>query len=83
MNTIVVIDVGNEKAKIITMEKDKRFWYAITPTEDAKVKQIKKNGIIEMVDEIKQLESKYVKGWMRKWYRAIVEIIYTRIGSIE
>lgn len=48
-NSIVEIDVGNEKAKIITSEKDKRFWYAISSTEDAKVKRIKENGIIEMV----------------------------------
>gem|GEM_PF-2593459 len=51
-NSIVEIYVGDELAKLLPIENDQRFWYAISPIQDVKVKAVHENGIIEMIEEI-------------------------------
>jgi uncharacterized GH25 family protein len=43
--------VGEEPAKIIDVEGDKRFWYAVSDITDAQVKVIKNDGAQEIVKE--------------------------------
>jgi hypothetical protein len=51
-NSIAEVYAGDEPAKIIDVEEGKRFWYAISPTEDVKVMMVKKDGTKEIVEEI-------------------------------
>lgn len=59
-NSISEVYVGDEPSKIIDIEDDKRFWYAISPTNDVEVTIIKKDGSKENIEEInhKELQSK-------------------------
>ncbi|MFJ7936508.1 hypothetical protein [Sporosarcina sp. NPDC096371] len=41
MNQAPFIYSGDEPAKIINVEEDKRFWYAISPTNDVEVMMVK------------------------------------------
>lgn len=45
---------GDEPAKIIKVEGDKRFWYAISDVKDIEVKVVKKDGAEEIIEEIDQ-----------------------------
>ncbi|MEC0240377.1 hypothetical protein P4H66_10995 [Paenibacillus dokdonensis] len=51
-NSISKIFVGEEPAKIIEVDGDKRFWYAISHVKDAEVKRVKIDGTQEVVEEI-------------------------------
>ncbi|MGV3465183.1 MAG: hypothetical protein ACO1OT_07815 [Heyndrickxia sp.] len=51
-NSIVKVYAGSELAKIIKIEGDKRFWYAISPIKVVKVTQVKENGNEEIIQEI-------------------------------
>ncbi|WP_237497273.1 hypothetical protein [Lysinibacillus sp. HST-98] len=53
-NSIVEIFVGDELAKLLPIENDKRFWYAISPIQDVKVKAIHEKGVKEMIEEINE-----------------------------
>jgi len=44
--------VGKEIAKIIEVEGDKRFWYAISDIKDIQVRIIKNNGTQEIMEEL-------------------------------
>jgi hypothetical protein len=46
------IYVGDQKAKIITVEGEKRFWYAISNQEDVDVKFVLVDGTEEVVESI-------------------------------
>lgn len=54
------IYVGREQAKIIDVEDDKRFWYAISKRKDVDVKFIKENGNEEIIEEI---DEEMLKEW--------------------
>lgn len=43
--------VGGEAAKIIEVEGDKRFWYAISDAKDVQVRAIKDDGTQEIMEE--------------------------------
>lgn len=60
-NSIVEIYAGDEKAKIIDVEGNKRFWYAINPFEGAQVKYIRKDGSEEIVESI---DNEMLKEWV-------------------
>ncbi|GIP27227.1 hypothetical protein J23TS9_23570 [Paenibacillus sp. J23TS9] len=51
-NSISKVFVGEEQAKIIDVDGDKRYWYAISHVKDAVVKRVKKDGTQEVVEEI-------------------------------
>ncbi|MFF2288942.1 hypothetical protein [Peribacillus butanolivorans] len=53
-NSISEIYAGDEPAKIIKVEGDKRFWYAISDVKDIEVKVVKKDGAEEIIEEIDQ-----------------------------
>jgi hypothetical protein len=55
-HSITEVYAGDEPAKIINVEDDKRFWYAISPTSDVEVTLIKDNGSKEMIEEINDQE---------------------------
>lgn len=57
--SIKEVYAGYEKAKIIDVEDNKRFWYAISNEKDVDVKVIKEDGTLELMKEID-------KGWI-KW----------------
>jgi len=59
-NSISEVYAGDEPSKIINIEDDKRFWYAISPTNDVEVTILKKDGSKETMEEInhKELQSK-------------------------
>lgn len=57
--SIKEIYAGQAKAKIIDVENDKRFWYAISNEKDVDVKYVKEDGTQEIINEID-------KGW-KKW----------------
>ncbi|RSL35394.1 hypothetical protein D7Z54_02185 [Salibacterium salarium] len=43
-NSISEVFVGKEKARILEVEEDKRFWYAITPIQDNEVFYNREDG---------------------------------------
>jgi Mg/Co/Ni transporter MgtE len=51
---------GAEWNTLINVEDDKRFWYAISPIKDVKVKTVKEDGTEEVIEEInhEELQSK-------------------------
>lgn len=59
-NSITDVYVGDEPSKIINVEDDKRFWYAISPTKDVDITIIKDDGSKEIMEEIihEELQSK-------------------------
>ncbi|SES44107.1 hypothetical protein [Psychrobacillus sp. OK032] len=50
--SISEVYVGNEPSKIISVEGEKRFWYAISPTKDVEITIIKDDGSKEIMGEI-------------------------------
>jgi hypothetical protein len=59
-NSISEVYAGNNKAKIITVQGNKRFWYAISDQKDVEVKFIKKDGTQEIIEEI---DEEFLKNW--------------------
>ncbi|WP_100405593.1 hypothetical protein [Bacillus solitudinis] len=59
-SSIIEVYAGDEPAKIINIEDDKSFWYAISPIKDVIVKMVKEDGIEEIIEEInyEELQSK-------------------------
>jgi hypothetical protein len=59
-NSNAEVYAGDEPAKIINVEYDKWFWYAISPIKDVKVKTVKEDGTKEIIEEInhEELQSK-------------------------
>ena len=51
-NTIAEVYAGNERATIIDVENEKRFWFAISSIKDVKVKMVKADGTEEYIEEI-------------------------------
>lgn len=51
-NAIKEVYAGEEKAKIITVEGDKRFWYAISPLKETEVITVTEDGNKEIVEEV-------------------------------
>jgi hypothetical protein len=58
--SITEVYVGEELATIINVKEDKRFWYAISPINDAEVIIVKDDGSKEIIEEInyEELQSK-------------------------
>ncbi len=52
-NSISEVIVGKEKAKILEVEGDKRFWYAISPIQDNEVFYNHEDGTNKKIEEIK------------------------------
>ncbi|MEH7072600.1 hypothetical protein [Neobacillus drentensis] len=50
--SVAEVYVGDQSAKIINLEDDKRFWYAISPNENVQVMMVKKDGTEEKIEEI-------------------------------
>ncbi|MGG0655331.1 hypothetical protein [Rummeliibacillus pycnus] len=46
--------VGDKSTKIIKVEDNKRFWYAISDVKDAEVMIVKKDGTQETAEEINE-----------------------------
>ncbi|MGN7402029.1 hypothetical protein ACTHO0_19435 [Cytobacillus praedii] len=59
-NSINEIYAGREKAKIIDVEGNKRFWFAISPSKEVQVKLVRKNGTEEIVESI---DEEMLKEW--------------------
>lgn len=55
-NSITAVYAGDEPAKIIDVEDDKRFWYAISAVKDVKVKVVQEDGSEEVIEEISEEE---------------------------
>ncbi|MEK4084480.1 hypothetical protein [Psychrobacillus sp. FSL K6-1415] len=55
-NSIVIVYAGDERATIIDLEDEKRYWFAISPIKDVKVKMVKTDGTEEVIEEIKHEE---------------------------
>ncbi|MEQ2525069.1 hypothetical protein WMO40_00035 [Bacillaceae bacterium CLA-AA-H227] len=51
-NSIAEVYAGDEKAIIIDIENDKRFWYVISPVKDVQVKMVKKDGTEEVIKSL-------------------------------
>ncbi|MGG3738953.1 hypothetical protein [Aeribacillus pallidus] len=51
-NSIIEVYAGEEPAKIITVEGEKRFWYAISPVKNVEVMIVKEDGTKEIIEEI-------------------------------
>lgn len=51
---ITEVFAGKEPAKIITVDGDKRFWYAISPVKVVEVMMVKVDGTKEIIDEVDQ-----------------------------
>lgn len=51
-NTIAEVYAGNERATIIDVENEKRFWFAVSSIKDVKVKIVKADGTEEYIEEI-------------------------------
>ncbi|WP_409250704.1 hypothetical protein V1502_11055 [Bacillus sp. SCS-153A] len=54
------IFVGRERAKIIEVEGDKRFWYVNSPVKEADVRYVRDDGTEEIVEEI---DREMLKDW--------------------
>lgn len=59
-NSIKEIYAGREKAKIIDVEGNKRYWYVISPVKEAQVKFVRKDGIEEIVESV---DEEMLKDW--------------------
>ncbi|QFF98975.1 hypothetical protein PB01_09085 [Psychrobacillus glaciei] len=59
-NSIAEVYAGDERATIINVEDEKRFWFSISPIKDVKVKMVKTGGNEEIIEEInyEELDSK-------------------------
>ncbi|PZX01261.1 hypothetical protein C7437_1173 [Psychrobacillus insolitus] len=59
-SSIFEVYVGDEPSKIINVEGEKRYWYAISPTKDVEISIIKEDGSKEIIKEInhEELQSK-------------------------
>ena len=59
-NSIIEVYAGDEPAKIINVEEDKRFWYAVSPPNDVEVMLVKEDDTKEIIEEInhEELQSK-------------------------
>ncbi len=51
-SSIKEVFVGREKANIIEVEGDKRFWYAVSDEKDVEVKMVMEDGTQEVVEEL-------------------------------
>ncbi|WP_229593741.1 hypothetical protein [Rossellomorea vietnamensis] len=51
-SSIKEVFAGRKKAKIIAVEGDKRFWYAISDSKDVEVKIVKEDGAQEVIEEL-------------------------------
>ncbi|OEH92076.1 hypothetical protein BFG57_16990 [Bacillus solimangrovi] len=51
-NNITEIYAGEEQAKIIDVEGNKRYWYAVSPFKDVEVKYVRKDGTEEIIESI-------------------------------
>ncbi len=51
-NTITEVFVGEEQGRIMEVEKDKRFWYAVSPKQDNVVFYIREDGTREKIEEV-------------------------------
>ncbi|NMH68270.1 hypothetical protein HF072_05700 [Bacillus sp. RO3] len=58
--SIKQVYAGEEQAKIIEVEEDKRFWYAISHEKDVEVKMIMADGTKEVIEEI---DEEMLKEW--------------------
>ena len=54
------IYAGNEKAKIIEVEGNKKYWYAISPHKEVEVKFVRIDGTEEIVESI---DEEMLKEW--------------------
>ncbi|MDX8363492.1 hypothetical protein [Cytobacillus sp. IB215316] len=61
--SIEEVYAGKEKAKIVDVEGDKRFWYAISNEKDVDVKINMEDGTQEVIAEI---DEEMLKGWKKK-----------------
>jgi hypothetical protein len=52
-NSISEVYAGEERAKIITVEGNKRFWYAISPVSDVEVMVVTEDGVKKILEEYK------------------------------
>lgn len=57
--SIEKVYAGEKQAKIIKVENNKRFWYAISGKKDVKVKQEMKDGTKKTIEEIDEEMLKY------------------------
>jgi hypothetical protein len=62
-SSIKDVFAGKEKAKIIEVEDDKRFWYAISGEKDVEVKMVMKDGTQNVIDEI---DDEMLKEWTER-----------------
>ncbi|MGM0865206.1 MAG: hypothetical protein ACQEWF_11080 [Bacillota bacterium] len=60
MDEVPYIYSGKEPAKIIEVEDNKRFWYAISNTNDVAVKAVKKDGTQKVIEEV---DEELLKDW--------------------
>ncbi|WP_421385315.1 hypothetical protein ACOJQI_11285 [Bacillus salacetis] len=51
-NSITEVYAGREKATIVDVEGDKRFWYVVSPAKEVKVRYVRKDGTEEIVDQL-------------------------------
>ena len=56
-NLISKVYAGDEPAKIIKVEEDKRFWYAISPIKDVEVMVVNEDGTKEIIEDINNEEA--------------------------
>lgn len=49
--SIAEVYAGDERATIIDVEDEKRYWFAISPIKDVKVKIVKTGGTEEIIEE--------------------------------
>ncbi len=51
-DSIEEVYAGDEQAKIITVEGNKRFWYSISPVKEAKVMIVDEKGDKKVIEEV-------------------------------
>ncbi|MCA1057674.1 hypothetical protein LCL96_01925 [Rossellomorea aquimaris] len=61
--SIKEVYAGREKAKIIEVEEDKRFWYAVSDKKDVEVKIVMEDGTQEVMEE---LDDEMLEEWTEK-----------------
>nr|WP_304219523.1 hypothetical protein [Fredinandcohnia onubensis] len=66
-NSIIEVYAGEEQAKIITIEGDKRFWYAISPLKEVEVMIVTENGHKKILKEVKALEGDQPSVPTKEW----------------
>ncbi|WP_335870112.1 hypothetical protein [Bacillus sp. 2205SS5-2] len=62
-NDITEVYAGREKANIIEVEGDKRFWYTISPSKEVEVKYVREDGTEELIESI---DEEMLKEWDEK-----------------